>query len=63
MRKQILILLGFFSLIACQQNEEIGSVEDNANPNELTTRAASMRRVPTQAERIILKGFPKFRCK
>ena len=35
MRKQILILLGFsFSLIACQQNEEIGSVEDNANPNE-----------------------------
>lgn len=31
MRKQILILLGFsFSLIACQQNEEIGSVEDNA---------------------------------
>ena len=46
MRKQILILLGFsFSLIASQQNEEIGSVEDNANPNELTTRAASMRRV------------------
>lgn len=39
MRKQILILLGFsFSLIACQQNEEIGSVEDNANPNELTDR-------------------------
>ena len=60
MRKQILILLGFsFSLIACQQNEEIGSVEDNANPNELTTRAASMRRVPTQAEKDNLKkDFP-----
>ena len=36
--KSFLRLLGFsFSLIACQQNEEIGSVEDNANPNELTT--------------------------
>ena len=60
MRKQILILLGFsFSLIACQQNEEIGSVEDNANPNELTTRAASMRRVPTQEEKDNLKkDFP-----
>ena len=56
MRKQILILLGFsFSLIACQQNEEIGSVEDNANPNELTTRAASMRRFLHKRKRIILK--------
>lgn len=43
MRKQILILLGFsFSLIACQQNEEIGSVEDNANPNELTNPLAEL---------------------
>jgi hypothetical protein len=34
-------------------------VEDNANPNELTTRAASMRRVPTQAEKDNLKkDFP-----
>lgn len=56
MRKQILILLGFsFSLIACQQNEEIGSVEDNANPNELTTRAASMRGFLHKRKRIILK--------
>lgn len=60
MRKQILILLVFsFSLIACQQNEEIGSMENNVNSKELTTRAISMRRAPTQAEKDDLKrDFP-----
>ena len=34
-------------------------MEDNANPNELTTRAASMRRFLHKRKRIILKrNFP-----
>lgn len=60
MKKQILILLGFsLCVVACQQNEEINTVESSIQPKEVVSRAASMRRAPTQAEKDDLKhDFP-----